>query len=100
MPVLWNHWRPAAKNATQTIPIVMMATDPVELGLVGSLSRPRGNVTGLSLFSEAIMGKRLELLKELVPGLARIGVLRNPLRPADPSFGKRPRWRPRGGGGA
>src|SRR6516165_610525 len=69
----------AAKNATQTIPIVMMATDPVALGLVGSLSRPGGNVTGLSYFSEAIMGKRLELLKEAVPGLARVGVLRNPM---------------------
>src|SRR5262245_32426786 len=76
----------AAKNATQTIPIVMMATDPVALGLVGSLSRPGGNVTGLSYFSEAIMGKRLELLKEVVPGLARVGVLRNPLHPADPIY--------------
>jgi len=47
----------AAKNATQTTP-VMMATDPVGLGLVGSLSRPGGNVTGLSRFSEAISGKR------------------------------------------
>src|SRR5262249_7809927 len=65
-------------------PIVMMTTDPVALGLVGSLSRPGGNVTGLSYFSEAIMGKRLELLKEVVPGLARVGVLRNPLHPADP----------------
>jgi putative ABC transport system substrate-binding protein len=78
----------AAKNATQTIPIVMMATDPVALGLVGSLSRPGGNVTGLSYFSEAIMGKRLELLKEVVPGLARVGVLRNPLHPADPIYWK------------
>src|SRR5262249_10126930 len=74
---------PAAKNATQTIPIVMMANDPIELGLVGSLSRPRGNMTGLSLFSEAISAKRLEHLNELGPGLARIGVLRNPLHPAD-----------------
>jgi putative ABC transport system substrate-binding protein len=78
----------AAKNATQTIPIVMMATDPVALGLVGSLSRPGGNMTGLSYFSEAIMGKRLELLKEIVPGLARVGVLRNPLHPADPIYWK------------
>jgi len=78
----------AAKNATQTIPIVMVAPDPVGLGLVGSLSRPDGNVTGLSRFSEAINGKRLELLKELVPGLARVGVLRNPLNPGDPIYWK------------
>jgi len=66
----------AAKNATQAIPIVMMATDPVGLGLIGSLSRPGGNVTGLSYLSEEIIAKRLELLKELVPGLARVGVLK------------------------
>jgi putative ABC transport system substrate-binding protein len=78
----------AAKNATQTIPIVVLATDPVGLGLVGSLSRPGGNVTGLSFFSEAISAKRLELLKEVVPGLARIGVLRNPMSPTDPIYWK------------
>src|SRR5262245_19494470 len=78
----------AAKNATQTIPIVVVAADPVGLGLVGSLPRPRGNVTGLSFFSEAISAKRLQLLKEVVPGLARIGVLRNPLHPADPILWK------------
>src|SRR5262245_29851683 len=48
----------AAKNATQTIPIVMTAPDPVGLGLIGSLSRPSGNVTGLSFLAEAITGKR------------------------------------------
>src|SRR5262245_9663562 len=73
----------AAKNATQTIPIVMIAADPVGLGLVGSLSRPGGNVTGLTYLSEEISGKRLEFLKELVPGLARVGVLRNPMVPGD-----------------
>jgi putative ABC transport system substrate-binding protein len=78
----------AAKNATQTIPIVMAATDPVGLGLVGSLSRPGGNVTGLSYYSEAISGKRLELLKEIVPGLARVAVLRNPMSPGDPIYWK------------
>jgi putative tryptophan/tyrosine transport system substrate-binding protein len=77
----------AAKNATQTIPIVMMAIDPVGLGLVGSLSRPGGNVTGLSYFTEAIAAKKLELLNEIVPGLARVGVLRNPLNPGDPTAG-------------
>jgi len=78
----------AAKNATQTIPIVMAANDPVGLGLVGSLSRPGGNVTGLSYLSEEIIAKRLELLKELVPGLARIGVLRNSLVPGHPILWK------------
>jgi putative ABC transport system substrate-binding protein len=68
----------AAKNATQTIPIVMFAGDPVGLGLVGSLARPGGNVTGLSYFNAEITGKRLELMKELVPGLTRVAVLRNP----------------------
>ena len=69
----------AAKKATRTIPIVMVAPDPVGLGLVSSLARPGGNVTGLSYFNEAIVGKRLELIKELVPGLARLAVLRNPI---------------------
>ena len=69
----------AAKKATGTIPIVMVAGDPVGLGLVASLSRPGGNVTGLSYFNEEINGKRLQLLKELVPGLTRVGVLRNPM---------------------
>jgi putative tryptophan/tyrosine transport system substrate-binding protein len=69
----------AAKKATGTIPIVMFAGDPVGLGLVASLARPGGNVTGLSYFNEEISGRRLQLLKELVPGLARVGVFRNPL---------------------
>src|SRR5258707_4272726 len=69
----------AAKKATRTIPIVMIASDPVALGLVASLARPGGNVTGLSYFNEAIVAKRLELLKEFVPGLVRVALLRNPL---------------------
>lgn len=78
----------AAKNATQTIPIVMIAFDPAGLGLIGSLSRPGGNVTGLSYYYEAITAKKLELLKEFVPGLARVGVLRNPLNPGHPTLWK------------
>jgi putative tryptophan/tyrosine transport system substrate-binding protein len=68
----------AAKKATGTIPIVMVASDPIGLGLVASLARPGGNVTGLSYFNEAIIAKRVQLLKEFVPGLAQIAVLRNP----------------------
>jgi len=78
----------AAKNATQTIPIVMLAADPVGLGVAASLSRPGGNVTGLSYLTEDIIAKRLQLLKELVPGLARVGVLKNPMDPAHPTLWK------------
>jgi putative ABC transport system substrate-binding protein len=78
----------AAKNATQTIPIVMVGVNPVGLGLAASLSRPGGNVTGLSYISEEIIAKRLQLLKEVVPGLARVGVLRNPLNPSHPILWK------------
>ncbi len=78
----------AAKKATGTIPIVMVGADPVGLGLVASLARPGGNVTGLSYFNEAIVGKRLELIKELVPGLARLAVLSNPIVVAHAIFWK------------
>jgi len=76
----------AAKKATRTIPIVMVGADPVGLGLVASLARPGGNVTGLSYFNEAIIAKRLQFLKELVPGLARLAVLRNPMMAAHATF--------------
>jgi putative tryptophan/tyrosine transport system substrate-binding protein len=70
----------AAKQATSTIPIVFMnAFDPVAQGLAASLARPGGNITGLtSLVGPEIVGKQLELLKEAVPKLARVAVLRNP----------------------
>src|SRR5499425_1775451 len=64
----------AAKNATKTIPIIMMGsgTDPVEAGFIDSLARPGGNVTGLTNISVQLGGKRLELLNEAVPKLARV----------------------------
>jgi putative ABC transport system substrate-binding protein len=68
----------AARKATGATPIVIVTPDPVALGLVASLARPGGNVTGVSYFNEAIIAKRVQLLKEFVPGLARIAVLRNP----------------------
>jgi len=67
----------AAKEATQTIPIVMApALDAVGQGFVASLARPGGNVTGLTAISSELMAKRLELLKEAVPGVSRVAVLR------------------------
>ena len=69
----------AAKKATTTIPIVLAGvSDPVGSGLVASLARPGGNVTGLSLLAPELSGKRLELLKEAFPRLSRVAVLRDP----------------------
>jgi len=74
----------AAKNATRTIPIVFFrVSDPVPLGLVDSLSRPGGNVTGFTEISEVLAGKRLELFKETVPKLSRVAVLWNPQNPGN-----------------
>jgi putative ABC transport system substrate-binding protein len=75
----------AAKKATKTIPIVMFGTgtDPVEEGLVESLARPGGNVTGLTLLTGELGGKRLELFKEAVPKVGRVAVLYDPATPVN-----------------
>jgi putative tryptophan/tyrosine transport system substrate-binding protein len=72
----------AAKQATSVIPIVFAAVgDPVGTGLVASLARPGGNVTGLSIQATDLAGKRLELLREVVPGLRRLAIMANPGAP-------------------
>jgi putative ABC transport system substrate-binding protein len=68
----------AAKNATQTIPIVTSSQDPVSSGFVAGLARPGGNITGLTNLTSELVGKRLELLKEVIPQLSRVAVLWTP----------------------
>jgi putative ABC transport system substrate-binding protein len=77
---------PHAKAATKSIPIVVMVSnDPVQSGLVSSISKPAGNVTGLTLIYDDLAGKMLDLLKEAVPEMTRVAVLWNPNH-ADPEF--------------
>ena len=71
----------SAKKSTTSIPIVMVVADPVGTGLVASLARPGGNITGLSDFHADLVTKRLELLKEVVTRLSRVAVLSNPASP-------------------
>jgi len=68
----------AAKRATSTVPIVMVACDAVAAGLVTNLARPGGNLTGVTCINSDLAAKRLEILRELLPGLARVGVILNP----------------------
>jgi putative ABC transport system substrate-binding protein len=84
----------AARRATSTIPIIMApASDPADTGLVASLARPGGNVAGLSIMAPELAGKRLELLREVVPSASRVAVLWNADSPSatlvqgDPSRG-------------
>ena len=77
----------AAKNATRAIPIIFVgSTDPVASGLVDSLARPGGNVTGFSTGAQGLYGKRLEIIKETVPRITRVGVLWNPIDPSTALF--------------
>ena len=75
----------AAKQATREIPIVIIAADPVETGIVASLARPGGNITGVSLMSAALVGKCVELFRDMLPATRRVAVLTSA---ADPLFAK------------
>jgi ABC-type uncharacterized transport system substrate-binding protein len=75
----------AAKQATRDIPIVIIAADPVETGILPSLARPGGNITGVSLMSGALVGKCVELFRDMLPATRQVAVLTNA---ADPLFAK------------
>jgi putative ABC transport system substrate-binding protein len=83
----------AARDASTTIPVVMAAVgEPVGAGLVASLARPGGNVTGFSAFANELAGKRVEIVKELLPGSSRVALLNNMSNPVTP-----PQWEERRG---
>ena len=96
----------AARNATQTIPIIGidLEADPVEAGLVASISRPGGNITGLFLDLSELSGKHLQILKEIIPGASRVAVLGDPVinapqfremeRVVAPSLQRQKLWKP------
>ena len=82
----------AAKKATPSVPIVMIAgLDPVKSGFAASLARPGGNLTGITIILQEMAAKRLELLRDLVPGLARVGVLFNSDSKGSSLAGRKPR---------
>jgi putative tryptophan/tyrosine transport system substrate-binding protein len=71
----------AAKQATSTVPIVMISGDPIAVGLVPGLAHPAGNITGLSTVAAELEGKRIQLLEQMLPSLTRVAVLSNPTNP-------------------
>jgi putative tryptophan/tyrosine transport system substrate-binding protein len=73
----------AARHATDTIPIVMVAADPLATGFVASLAHPGGNITGLSMMLAELIGKQLELLREILPKVSRVALLGNPANPGN-----------------
>jgi ABC-type uncharacterized transport system substrate-binding protein len=84
----------AAQHATRTIPIVMVTSgDAVQQGIVASLARPGGNVTGLTAIAPDLTRKRLELLKEVIPELARVAILRCPMVAGQPNAVDQFQWR-------
>ena len=76
----------AAQRATETIPIVMLAADPQRSGFVAGLARPGGNITGVAVLSTELVGKRLQLLKEAMPGAIRVALLQHPDNPSHSSI--------------